>query len=74
VLVWSCLSPKEGSLPFYILRVGLYSGKLHSTREKDRERGDMLLGLSWWVMCSRTPGMASSVTLALLASSSLTSL
>jgi hypothetical protein len=85
VHVWSCASPpkEEGVLHFYISRIEPYSGTfILLDRERKREgRGrerDLLPGLSWWVlrrvMCSRTPSMASSVTLAPIASPSLTSL
>jgi hypothetical protein len=50
-------------------------------RERERKRegeGDLLPGLSWWVlgkvMCSHTPSMASSITLAPVVSPSLMSL
>jgi hypothetical protein len=72
-----CLSKKEeGALPFYISRVGPYSGtcilldiELERGGEREKEIGSP--ELSWWVlrrvMCSRTPGMASSITLAPIA-------
>jgi hypothetical protein len=67
---------KEGDLPFYISRVEPYRGYMFLDREREREIGS--LGLSWWVlrrvMCSHTPGMASSITLGHVASPSLTSL
>jgi hypothetical protein len=47
-------------------------------RESVCERKIGSPGLSWWVLrrvaCSRSPGMASSITLAPIASPSLTSL
>jgi hypothetical protein len=82
VLVCSCASLPEGGggLPFYISRVGPYSGTcilLDREREGGRER-DLLPRLSWWVlrrvMCNRTLGMASFVTLPPVVSPSLMSL
>jgi hypothetical protein len=40
VLVWSCVSPKEGALPFYISRVGPYVGNcILLEGERGREGG-----------------------------------
>jgi hypothetical protein len=71
---------EEGALAFYISRVGPYSGTcilLDRERERKGER-DLLPDLAWWVLrrvvCSHTPGIASSVTLAPVASPLLTPL